>query len=276
MRNLFLFFRKHYFIFLFLLLEVVSLILFFRYNNYQNAAMYTWTADISGIINSSYKNISEYFSLKRTNFFLSQENATLHARMPEAIYLTSTAIETRNDTLMQSEYRFISAWVISNTTNRRNNYLMINKGLLHGVKPHMGVIIGDKIVGQVLNVSSHFSWILSVLHKESKISAKFLKNNQLVSVEWPGNDYQKGIVKEIPKHLRVLPGDTIVTSGNSEIFPDGINIGIIDQLIEHHDDNFNTATLVFLTDFNGIGYVEVVVDMFRKEKEQLKASFREL
>jgi len=276
MRNLFLFFRKHYFIFLFLFLEVVSLIFLFRYNDYQNAVIYGWTSEISGVVNSAFRNVSEYFSLKRTNFVLNEENVTLHARMPEAFYITDTAIEFRDDSLMQAEYRFISARVISNTTNRRNNYLMINKGSLHGVKPQMGVITGNKIVGQVVNVSRHFSWILSVLHKESRISARFLKNNQLVSVEWPGNYYRTGIVKEIPKHLMVLPGDTIVTSGNSEIFPNGIRIGVIDQLMEQRDENFNTASLTFLTDFNALGYVEVVVDMFRDEKERLKASFKEL
>ncbi len=276
MRNLFLFFRKHYFIFLFLFLEVISLILFFRYNNYQNAVMFDWTSGISGGMNSIYRNISEYFSLKRINFILSEENAAIHARMPEAIYLVDKTIFSRHDSLFQAEYRFINARVISNTTNRRNNYLMINKGTLNGVEPHMGVISGNKIVGQVVNVSRHFSWVLSLLHKESKISARFLKNNQMVSVEWPGGDYRTGVVREIPKHFRVAPGDTVITSGNSEVFPNGILIGVIEQWNVQEDENFNTATLTFLTDFNGLGYVEVVVDIFREEKEQLKASFKEL
>ncbi|TSA27994.1 MAG: rod shape-determining protein MreC [Bacteroidetes bacterium] len=276
MRNLYLFFRKHYYIFLFLLLEVVSLIFFFHYNQFQNAAMYNWTSSVSGSINAMFYEIAEYFALQRTNFILSQENAILRGRMPEALYMTDTAIYTRSDSLLQTEYRFINAWVISNTTNRRNNYLMINKGSLQGVEPHMGVIFGNKLVGQVVSVSRHFSWVLSMLHKESKISAKFLKNNQLVSVEWPGGDYRKGFVREIPKHIRVLPGDTIVTSGNSEVFPNGILIGVIDQVREQPDENFNTATLTFLTDFNSLGYVEVVVDLFREEKVQLKGSFQEL
>jgi len=140
----------------------------------------------------------------------------------------------------------------------------------------MGVIAGDNIVGQVVNASTHFSWIMSVLHKESRLSAKFLKNNQLVSVEWPGGDYQEGIVMEIPKHLQILPGDTIITSGNSEVFPEGILIGTIEKLTEREDENFNTARIRFTTDFNGLGYVEVVVDMFKAEKDSLRASFQEL
>ncbi len=276
MRNLYLFFRKHYFIFLFLLLEATSLIFFFQYNTFQNAVMYDWTSAISGGVNNIYNDIAEYFSLRRTNFILGEENAILHARMPQAIYLADTQVYTRSDSILQSEYRFISAKVISNTTNRRNNYLMINKGKMHGIEPHMGIIIGDKIVGQVVSVSRHFSWVMTVLHKEAKISARFLKNNQLVSVEWPGGNYRIGVVKEIPKHLIVSMGDTIITSGNSEIFPEGILVGTIKREEEHQDENFNTATLTFLTDFNGLGYVEVVVDMFKEEKVNLKSSFQEL
>jgi rod shape-determining protein MreC len=276
MRNLYLFFRKHYFIFLFLALEVVSLVLFFQFNTYPNTAMFRWTSSISGSVNETYNRISEYFSLGRKNLILSEENATLHARLPEAIYLSDTMAYFRNDSIFQSEYRFINAQVIEHTTHMRNNYLMISKGKIQGIEPHMGVIIGNKIVGQVVSVSRHFSWIMSVLHKDTRLSAKFLKNNQLVNVEWPGGNFRQGIVKEIPKHIRVIKGDTIITSGNSEIFPEGILIGTIDEITEQPDENFNTATISFLTDFNGLGYVEVVVDMFRKEKEDLKASFKEL
>ncbi|NQV01200.1 MAG: rod shape-determining protein MreC [Bacteroidia bacterium] len=276
MRNLYLFFRKHYFIFLFLLLEVVSLIFFFRYNTFQSAVMYDWSSALSGRVNNTYNSITEYFSLRRTNFILGEENAILHARMPQAIYLADTQVYRRSDTILQSEYRFINAKVISNTTNRRSNYLMINKGEMHGVESHMGIIAGNKIGGQVVSVSRHFSWIMSVLHKQTKISAKFLKNNQLVSVEWPGGNYRVGDVKEIPKHLIVIAGDTIITSGNSEIFPEGVLVGTIKQVNEQQDENFNTATINFLTDFNGLGYVEVVLDMFNEEKTSLKASFQEL
>jgi len=275
MRNLFLFFRRHYFIFLFLILEVISLILFFHYNKYQNAVMFRWTSGISGGVLSVYRDISQYFSLTKANYILGEENAALHARMPESIYITDNNIHSRADTLFQSEYHFINARVISNTVQLRDNYMMLNKGSLQGVEPHMGVTTGNKIVGQVVNVSPHFSWVLSLLHSESKISAKFLKNNQMVSVEWPGRNYRIGIVKEIPKHLRINPGDTVITSGNSEVFPNGILIGVIDKLKVREDENFNTASLIFLTDFNSLGYVEVVVDMFREEKKQLKASFSE-
>jgi len=138
----------------------------------------------------------------------------------------------------------------------------------------MGVILGNRIVGQVVSVSSHFSWIMSMLNKESKISGKFRKNNQLVNVEWPGGNYRYGSVKEVPKHVEIKIGDTIITSGNSDIFPEGILIGTISDYTVAQDENFNYGTILFSTDFNSLGYVEIVVDLMRQEKENLKASFK--
>jgi rod shape-determining protein MreC len=274
MRNLYLFFRKHYFYFLFLLLETVSLILVFNYNGFQNAVVYTWSEQVAGSVNSMFRNISEYFSLRSTNRVLTEEIALLQSRMPEAFYKADTNTFFLRDTLYRAEYRYIAARVISNTTNKRNNFIMINKGKMHGVQSHMGVIIGNRLVGQVVGVSRHFSWVMSLLNKDSRISGKFKKNNQLVNVEWNGGSYRLGAVKEIPKHFTIEPGDTIITSGNSEIFPEGILVGTIQDFTVSPDENFNTARIRFSADFNSLGYVEVVIDLMRKEKEDLKSSFQ--
>ena len=120
MRNLYLFFRKHYFYFLFLLLETVSLVLLFRYNEFQNAAVYTASEQLAGSVASLTRNITEYFSLKSTNRVLTEEIALLQSRMPEAFYKADTNIFYVSDTMYRSEYRYIAARVISNTTNKRN------------------------------------------------------------------------------------------------------------------------------------------------------------
>jgi rod shape-determining protein MreC len=274
MRNLFLFIRKQYFYFLFLLLEVLSLILFFNYNRFQGSAIYSVSNGISGEVNDLFSNISEYFSLRSTNKVLVEEMAKLHSRLPEAYYKSDTATFFKKDSLLAMEYKYISAKVISNSTNKRNNFLMINKGRLHGIENHMGVIIGNRIVGQVVSVSPHFSWIMSMLNKDSRISGKFKKNNQLVNVEWTGGSYRYGQVREIPKHIVMVKGDTIITSGNSDIFPEGFLIGTISDYTISQDENFNNGEILFSTDFNSLGYVEVIVDLMRKEKEALKSSFR--
>ena len=276
MRNLFLFFRKHYFYFLFLLLEAFSLILLVNYNEFQGSSLYAVSNVVSGSVNSIFNGISEYFSLRKTNRVLIEEMAKLHSRIPEAFYITDINIFYKKDSIVKLEYKYISAKVISNSTNKRNNFLMINKGSLHGIENYMGVIIGNKIVGLVVSVSPHFSWIMSMLNKDSRIPGKFKKNNQLVNVEWNGGSYRKGQVKEIPKHVVIVKGDTIITSGNSDIFPEGLLIGTISDFTKVQDENFNNGEILFSTDFNSLGYVEVVVDMMRKEKDDLKASFKTL
>ncbi|HNW72703.1 MAG: rod shape-determining protein MreC [Bacteroidales bacterium] len=274
MRNLFIFLREQYFYFLFLILELASLILFFNYNDFQGSSLFNVANAFSGSVNNVFNGISEYFTLKKTNRVLIEEMAKLHSRIPEAFYQSDQNVFYKKDTVVRLEYKYISAKVISNSTNKRNNFLMINKGALHGIENHMGVIIGNKLVGQVVGVSPHFSWIMSMLNKDSHVSGKFKKNDQLVNVEWPGGNYRKGQVREIPKHIVMVRGDTIITSGNSNIFPEGLLIGTIDDFSIAPDENFNTGRILFSTDFNSLGYVEVVVDLMRKEKEELKKSFK--
>jgi len=274
MRNLFVFLRKHYFYFLFLLLESLSLFLLTGYNEFQKSSLYSASHVISGSVNNIFSSISEYFSLRKTNKVLVEELAKLHSRLPEAFYKTDAINKNRKDSVISLEYKYISAKVISNSTNKRNNFLMINKGNIHGIQNHMGVIIGNKIVGQVVSVSPHFSWIMSILNKDSRVSGKFRKNNQLVNIEWHGGNYRKGQVTEIPKHIVIMIGDTIITSGNSDIFPEGLLIGTISNSTIAMDENFNNGEIFFSTDFNSLGYVEVVIDIMRDEKENLKASFK--
>ncbi|MCX6277362.1 MAG: rod shape-determining protein MreC [Bacteroidetes bacterium] len=274
MRNLFVFLRERYFYLLFLILETISLVLLVNNNDFQKSSLFVVSNNLSGSVNSIFSNISEYFSLRKTNSVLIEELARLHSRIPEAFYVTDKNVFYKKDSIVHLEYKYISAKVISNSTNKRNNFLMINKGSLHGIVNHMGVIIGNKVVGQVVGVSPHFSWIMSLLNKDSRVSGKFKKNEQLVNVEWNGVNYRIGQLKEIPKHIQMVKGDTIISSGNSDIFPPGLMIGAIADFTITPDENFNRGQIFFSTDFNSLGYIEVVVDLMRQEKETLKSSFK--
>ena len=274
MRYLFDFLRKQYFYFLFLFLEIISLALLFNFNAYQNSAFAHFASNLSGSFLEVSSSISDYFSLREKNRMLSEDNAKLHSNLPGSFYRADTSTFYFHDTVFKMEYKYISAKVISNSINKRNNFLMLSKGREQGIENHMGVIIGNRIVGQVVSVSEHFSWVMSVLNKDSKISGKFKKNNQLVNIEWTGSSYRIGDVKEIPKHVVIQKGDTIITSGNSDIFPEGLLIGTIDDFTVAPDENFNHAQLLFSTDFNSLSFVEVIIDLMRKEKEELKASFK--
>lgn len=274
MRYLLYFFRKHYYYFLFVALEAISLVLLINNNPYQNSALSMVSGGIAGSVLEGYNSVFEYFSLSRVNRILAEDNARMHSNRMEAFYKADTNTFFRNDTIFKLEYKYISARVISNSTHKRNNFLMLNKGKDQGIEIHMGVIIGNRIVGQVVSVSRNFSWVMSLLNKDSRISGKFKKNDQLVNIEWGGGNYRRGEVREIPKHVQIMKGDTIITSGNSDIFPLGLLIGTIENYTIAQDDNFNNATMNFATDFNSLSYVEVVIDLMRQEKENLKNSFK--
>jgi rod shape-determining protein MreC len=274
MRYLLYFFRKHYYYFLFVALEVISLALLVNNNAYQNSAFSKVSGGVAGSVLEAYSSVFEYFSLRRVNRILAEDNAKLHSGRMEAFYQADTNTFFHNDTIYKLEYRYISAKVVSNSTHKRNNFLMLNKGKDQGIDIHMGVIIGNRIVGQVVCVSRHFSWVMSLLNKDSRISGKFKKNDQLVNIEWSGGNYRRGDVREIPKHVQIMKGDTIITSGNSDIFPQGLFIGTIESYTIAQDDNFNNATLNFATDFNSLSHVEVIIDLMRKEKEDLVNSFK--
>ena len=166
--------------------------------------------------------------------------------------------------------------MITNSTNRRNNYMMLNKGSKHGIEKDMGVISNNGIVGIIIGVSENYSTVMSVIHKEAKISAKIKKNNQLLNLVWNENTYKNATLTDIPTHIKLVKGDTIITSGFSLIFPEGIMIGIFENYKKQKDRSFNNAVLKFSTDFNNLNYVYVIQNLNKSEQlDLIKNSYHE-
>jgi len=269
MRNFFNFLIRQYFFFLFLILEIISFVLIVQYNYYQKSSFINTTNNISGGILSSFHSISEYFSLRETNQKLAEENARLLSEAAKFYLKTDTLTHFQKDTIYNRQFVFTTAKVLSNSTNRRNNYLTLNKGSKHGIRIDMGVISSNGIVGIVKEVSTNFSSVISVLNKETKISAKIRKNGQIGTVIWEGGNYRYGHLIDIPTHIKPLIGDTIITSGFSNSFPEGILIGTISDFKIEKGDNFYTITIKFLNDFNSISYVNVIKNLMKPELDEL-------
>ncbi|MFH0867086.1 MAG: rod shape-determining protein MreC [Bacteroidota bacterium] len=270
MRNFFLFLWRQYFFFLFLLLEIISFLLIVQNNYYQRSGFINSTSEFSGGILTVFNNISQYFSLKDANKKLSEENACLLSESKKFYMKTDNKIFTYNDTLYRQQYDFISTKIIRNSTNKRNNYLTLNKGSRHGITKDMGVVTSTGIIGIVNNVSENFSSVLSVLHKDFKLSAKLKNNEQLGTVTWDGGNYRYGKLIDIPTHVKPKIGDTIVTSGYSTSFPEGILIGTVTDIKEEKGDNFYTLIVFFSTDFNNISYAYVIRNILKTEQDKLE------
>lgn len=275
MKQLFSFLIRNYFFFLFFILEIIAFVLIAKNSYYQSSKILNISNQIVGNIYNTYNNIFDYFYLKENNRLLAEENARLHS-MIENSYVKFTSKEIRvNDTIYKQQYNYIDAKIISNSTGKRNNYIYLNKGYNQGIRNNMAVICPSGIVGIVNNVTANFCSVISILHSEMKISAKIKKNNSTGSVTWEGGNYKTGLLSDIPSHIKIRTGDTVITSGYSLDFPEGIPIGKITSYKLNTGDNFYKINIQFTTDFNKLDYVYVIKNLFKEEQLILKESQNE-
>lgn len=260
MRYLIAFLWKNSFFFLFVFLECIAFMLMINSQNYQGAVIINSTNQFTGTVNSISSDIVDYFQLRKSNKRLLDENALLLNNQESSFIISDTVFQYRD-----SIYQFIGAKVISNSTHKRNNYIMLNRGRKHGIEIDMGVISDKGLVGTVIAVSENFCSVMSALHKDSKISARIKKNKQLANVLWNEIDYKYGILKDIPTHIDVQPNDTIISSGNSLIFPEGILIGTVTEYHEEDGKSLNSASIRFACDFNALYYVYIIKNLKRDE-----------
>lgn len=270
MRNVFIFLWKNHFFILFLFLEIVSLVLVFENNYYQGTVVINSTSDFTGGILKSLSNFGGLFSLKDANNILLEENARFRNRDASSFIKTDTNTFYVSDTLYQQEFVYVAASVVSNSTNRRNNYLKLNKGRRHGIHKDMAVIAPNGIVGQVIEVSDHFCSVMSVINSHSRVSAKHKNSNQVGTFIWKGSNYRKGTLIDLPLHVPLQIGDSIITSGYSHIFPEGQLIGVVDDFRIEKGGNFYTVDVAFTIDYNKVFNVYVVKSLMRKELQDLE------
>lgn len=266
MRNLFRFLLKQNFVLLFMLLGALSMWLLTKSHTYHRAAIVNTTSNFTGGILAFGASIGDYFRLKETNNQLAEQNARLQEKLYYYDHLNDSLLIKPVDSV---GFEYIPARVVSNTVHLRNNYIVINKGSKHGIEKEMGLISPNGIAGIVIGVSENYATALSVLHTHARLSIKFSNNNQLANLVWHGIDFKKGIVEDIPTHLSPAPGDTLVTSGHSFIFPEGIMVGTVLEYFEQEGRGLNEASIQFSTDFNKLKYVYVVNNRNQNEIEAL-------
>ena len=272
MRSLFRFLLRNYFLMMFLVLEAFSLVMIVSFNNYQRVAFFNSSNDIVGTVYEKFSHFDDYFSLSRTNERLAAENASLRKQLKRQIILLDKAPVNRPDTVDAPAYVFTSAKVINNSVNKQLNYITLNKGSRQGIKPDMGIIDADGVVGVITNVSTNYSTGLSLLNKRLSIPAKITKNNYFGSLVWDGESYNTADLREIPFHIIVNVGDTVVTSGYSNIFPDGIMIGTIKKFDVESGTNFYNIKVELSTNFKTVKFVEVVQNTKRAELINLESN----
>ena len=270
MKNILLFVYRNHVFFIFLLLEVVCFSLIVRNNNFHRGSVLNSSNQLVGNIYDLNNGITEYFKLKSINNELALENAALRSLLNQSKYISASRAYEVKDSVSRQHYTYVPAKVINSSTNRRNNYMTIDRGLLQGVQPEMAVISSNGIVGIVKDVSKNFASVISVLHKQSSISAKISGSEYIGSITWNGADPKVVQLQDIPNHVQITEGMMIQTSGYSAMFPRSVNIGTIRSFDVKPGDNFYSIEIDLLTDMNSVSMVYVVNNLMRSEQIELE------
>ncbi len=281
MRNVFLFIRSNFNFLFFLVLQIISLSFLFRYNKFHEAAFMNASTEITGRVNEKFDNVAYYFKLRKTNDSLISENRRLHQALKENFEAPDSLRRLILDTLktdsgkMFLKYNFMEAKVVGNTTALQANYLTIHRGSSELVRPNMGVVSPQGIVGTVVNVSEHYATVMSLLNRQYKVVVKLKNGGDRGTIEWDGLNPLFVTLKDIPKSASVNKGDTIMTSQTSSLFPANIMVGTVYEIVDDKNaSNFYTLKIRPATNFYNVEYVYVIENLQYEEQKRLEDSTR--
>ena len=254
--------------FLFVLLEAIAIWLIVTYNSPQAAVFFNSSNQLSGSMLTIRDNLTEYFYLSSANDILAEKNAELLEELQ--YYKTSSdTVHFTLDSALLSNFDFRSAKIINNSIHLNQNHLTLNKGRKHGIKEGMGVFNEDGVIGRVKGVTNNFASVISLLHTEVLVSSKIKKTDVFGSTKWDGVDSRKAKLIYVPRHVTIAVGDTIVTSGYSSIFPEGINIGFVEEATFGDDTDYLDITIRLAAHFMELNYVYLVENTMIAELDSL-------
>lgn len=276
MNELFGFIVRHSKWLVFAFFVTISCTLLFNDDPYRRHVFMTSAGRMAATVYKGANNVTSYFDLREINGDLNRRNAELQAeivRMQETI----DRLQEQNftDTLAIDSgvrhFDFIVAHVINNSISHPFNYLTINKGSSDGIKPELGVIDRNGVVGIVSTTGAHSARVISLLNPHFRLSCKIKRSDYFGSLVWDGANPSEALLEELPRHTVFEPGDTIVTSGYSAVFPSGLPVGVIIGADTDRNQNFFTLRVRLLADFTTLGNVQVVINNQAEEIRALSA-----
>ena len=276
MHNLTEFLAKHNHWFVFLVLEVVSMVLLFRYNSYQGSVWFSSANAVTGKVYEWDSAVESYFSLSGVNSQLTKRNAFLEqqVRMLDdsiaRLTRSQEAAVTRLSSMVPFQgCRLIPAKVVANMVNRYDNLITIDKGSADGVKRDMGVVCGMGVVGIVYLVSEHYSIVIPALNSHSNISCTIQRRGYFGYLRWRGGSSQLAYLEDVPRHAHFKLGDNVVTSGYSSVFPPGVMVGKVLHVFNSADGLSYRVQVKLSTDFARLRDVCLVDDSALQERIDL-------
>ena len=280
MQNLIAFFTKNFHWLLFLFLELVCVVLLFRYNSYQGSL---WVSSANAVVGKVYEwqsGIEQFFSLEERARRLTDENIALQRQLNSAreklldLNVDTAAIDSAMQDVV-SQLHLLPAKVVGNSLRRPDNLLTIDRGRADGVYPDMGVVSGTGLVGVVFMASNHYSVVMPLLNVHSRVSCAIRNHGYFGYMDWDGQSATDAFMEDVPRHAQFNTGEWVETSGYSDIFPPGITIGQI-MAIGNSADGLSYRLRVRLnTDFSRLREVSIITDDTFPERMQLLKAARD-
>ena len=276
MKNIFLFIQRYFTFISFLLLQVISIVLLSSASKTHESFFSTNANELIGAVNKRYSGIADYFSLKETNRLLAEENARLRNTLASNFIENDNGKKVVIDSLIRDtlgrvrKYTFLPAKVVGNTVTLQNNFLIVESGTKEGVNKGMAVYGANGIVGVVVEAGPEYSKVMSLLHRNSKVSAMLKKDNNAGSIEWEGADPSYLTLKNVTKSAKVAIGDSVVTSNYSANFPSKLMVGTVAGISSESASNFYTLKIKTATNFFNIQYVYLIQNTRYTEQIQIE------
>jgi len=260
----------------FVVLEIVCFVLLFSFNGFQGSIYLSTANAVSARLMVGKSRVASYFALDQTNEALAMQNAILQQRVTE---LEQMLGQFRLDSLSEAEaidkvrrmgFRISPVRIVDNSINKTDNFITIDKGSADGLVPDMGVIDCAGTLGVVYKCSQHYSLVMPLLNSKSSLSCKVLGGDSFGFLKWEGGDARYAMLYDLPRYAEVQIGDTIVTSGHSVSFPEGIMVGRVAEMFPSSDGLYVTLKVLLSAGFDQLGHAFVVSKMDADELVALK------
>lgn len=230
----------------------------------------------TGWFSTRYDNVELYFNLRKTNEDLAKENESLRNQLAANFIKTDTTSKLVKDTIAYDtlghyrQYVWREAKVVNNSIGLQNNYITLHRGEKQGIHKDMGVISATGIVGTIVSTSDNYAVVMSLLHRDSRVSAMMKKTGDVGIVMWEGESPLYLTMINVPKSVPVAKGDTIVTSQLTYLFPKGVMVGTVAEIVNDKTSNFYSLHLKPAADFYKLEYVTVVENFTKDEQKKLE------
>ena len=269
MRNLFRFLVRYHLFLLFLMAQVWALTAAFRMRPYHRSYAWNTAQDAAASFQKIYTDAENYTRLREINRDLASENAALRAQLSES-HMDETLRKGAVQDSLQS-YTFQEAEVINASFHKRSNYLTINRGYNHGVRPGQGVISPRGVVGVVHEVSKHYATVIPILHRRTRLSGSMARTKHFGSVLWEGGNHRIATMVDVARQANVKKGDWVLSDTRSGLFPSGIKIGQVKSFSLDPSSQSYVLDVALSVDFAALQTVYVVENLYKKERRALEA-----